>query len=78
MASTKLAGRVVHLHRVRLGLSPEQYGDALGISGQTIRRIECGGTKPHRLTQRKLAGSLGVQVDELWPPSLDNRKLAAA
>lgn len=58
------------MHRVRLGLSPEQYGVHIGVSGMTVRRVEAGYT-PFRSTQAKFAAALGVKVDELFPLSLD-------
>lgn len=72
MASNRLAGRRVHQHRVRLGLSPEQYGIRIGCAGMTVRRIEMGYV-PFRSTQLKFAKDLGLQTDELWPLSLDRR-----
>lgn len=77
MASNRLAGRRVHQHRVRLGLSPEQYGIRIGVAGMTVRRIEAGYT-PFRSTQAKFAKDLGVEVDELFPLSLDRRAMRAA
>jgi hypothetical protein len=56
-------------------LSPEQYGIRIGVSGMTVRRVEAGYT-PFRSTQGKFAQSLGVEVDELWPLSLDRRVAA--
>lgn len=70
MVSNQLAGRQVQTHRVRLGLSPEQYGMRTGLSGGTIRRIEAG-CPSVRSTQVKIAKELGVEVDELFPLSLD-------
>lgn len=70
--SNRLSGRRVHLHRVRLGLSPEQFGLKVGVVGMTVRRVEAGYT-PFRSTQAKFARELGVEVDELWPLSLDRR-----
>ncbi len=80
MASTRLAARRVHTHRVRLGLSPEQYGVRIGVVGMTVRRVEAGAT-PFRNTQKKFAAALStperpVEVDELWPLSLDRREPA--
>lgn len=72
MASNRLAGRRVHLHRVRMGLSPEQYGVHIGVSGMTVRRIEAGYT-PFRSTQAKFAAALEVPIEELFPLSLDRR-----
>lgn len=74
--SKRLAARRIHQHRVRLGLSPEQYGVRIGVSGMTVRRVESGYT-PIRCTQRKFAGDLAVEVDELFPLTLDNRRAAA-
>lgn len=73
MASNLLAGHLVHQHRVRLGLSPEQYGLKIKVSGMTVRRVERGYT-PFRSTQAKFAADLGIQVDELWPLTLDRRE----
>lgn len=72
MASNRLAASRIHQHRVRLALSPEQYGIRIGVSGMTVRRIEAGYT-PFRSTQGKFAMDLGVEVDELFPLRLDRR-----
>lgn len=61
------------MHRVRLGLSPEQYGIHIGVSGMTVRRVEAGYT-PFRSTQAKFAKDLLVEVDDLFPLSLDTRR----
>ena len=71
--SNRLAARRIHTHRVRLGLSPEQYGARIGCSGQTVRRVEAGFT-PFRSTQRKFAADLRLEVDELFPLTLDRRR----
>jgi transcriptional regulator with XRE-family HTH domain len=71
--SHQLAARRIHQHRVRLGLSPEQYGIRIGTSGMTVRRVEMGYT-PFRSTQAKFAADLQVPVDELFPLTLDRRK----
>lgn len=76
MASTRLAGRRLQTHRVRLGLSPEQYGIRIGVAGMTVRRVEAGYT-PFRSTQAKFARDLGVEVDDLFPLSLDRRRVTA-
>ena len=77
MAANKLAGRRVHQHRVRLALSPEQYGIRIGVAGMTVRRVEAGYT-PFRSTQGKFAKDLGIEIDELWPLSLDRRSMKVA
>jgi len=75
--SNRLAAGRIHTHRVRLGLSPEQYGIRIGTSGMTVRRVESGFT-PFRSTQVKFAKDLAVDVDELFPLALDRRRRAAA
>lgn len=74
--SNRLAANRIHMHRVRLGLSPEQYGVRIGTSGMTVRRVEAGYT-PFRSTQRKFADDLGVEVDHLFPLTLDRRWMPA-
>lgn len=77
MASNRLAGHRVQLHRVRLGLSPEQYGIRIGVSGMTVRRVEAGYT-PFLSTQVKFAAAQGMEVDELFPSSIKPRRAAVA
>lgn len=43
----------------------------------TVRRVEAG-YRPYRSTQGKFAKALGVEVDELWPLSLDRREIKSA
>ena len=74
MASNRLAGSRVALHRSRLGLSPEQYGIRIGVSGMTVRRIEQG-YRPFLSTQIKFAQDMGLLVDDLWP--LGSRRVTA-
>lgn len=75
--ATRLSARRIHQHRVRLGLSPEQYGVRIGCSGMTVRRVEAGYV-PFRSTQAKFAKDLDLLVDDLFPLSLDRRRLATA
>jgi transcriptional regulator with XRE-family HTH domain len=56
-----------------MGLSPEQYGVHIGVSGMTVRRVEAGYT-PFRSTQAKFAAALDVKIDELFPLSLERRE----
>jgi transcriptional regulator with XRE-family HTH domain len=75
--SNQLAAKRIHTHRVRLGLSPEQYGIRIGTSGMTVRRVESGFT-PFRSTQVKFAADLDVEVDDLFPLALDRRRRTTA
>lgn len=74
---SQLAGLQIQKHRVRLGLSPEQYAARIKVAGMTVRRVEKGYT-PFRSTQVKFARDLGVEVDELYPLSLDRHVAAVA
>lgn len=66
----QLARQRIHEHRVRLGLSPEQYGYRIRVSGMTVRRVEQG-YKPFLSTQAKFASDLDTTVDDLFGmPSL--------
>jgi DNA-binding XRE family transcriptional regulator len=63
--SKRLAASRIRQHRVRLGLSPEQYGIHIGCSGMTVRRVE-DGYHPFLSTQRKFAKAIGIEVDDLF------------
>lgn len=66
MRSNKVAGRRIREHRLNLGLSPEQFGWQVGVSGMTIRRIE-GGKALRVRTAFLIAQHMGVPVTALWP-----------
>lgn len=51
-------------------MSPEQYGFRVGVAGMTVRRVEAGFT-PFLSTQAKFARDMGVEVDALFPLSLN-------
>ena len=63
--SNQLARHLVHQHRVRLALSPEQYGERIRVSGMTVRRVEMGYT-PFLSTQKKFADDLGMSHTDLF------------
>lgn len=77
MALNRVAAQRIQTRRVRLGLSPEQYGVRIGTSGMTVRRVESGYT-PFRSTQLKFANDLDVKVDELFPLNGGARRKAFA
>lgn len=52
--------------RFNSGLTPEQLGEQVGISGRTIRRLE-DGTKPTAATAKKLADHFDLKPSDLWP-----------
>jgi len=74
--SNELARRRIHEHRVRLGLSPEQYGLRIGVSGMTVRRVEKG-YMPFLSTRAKFARALDCNhVDLFGMPDLPVRAAA--
>lgn len=52
--------------RLNAGLSPEQLGEQVGVSGDTIRRLETGG-RPSARTAKLIADYFGKQATEMWP-----------
>ncbi len=57
----------VHRDRVKLAMSPEQYGRHIGVSGGTVRRVERGYV-PFLHNQKKFADALGQTHMELFGP----------
>lgn len=54
-------------YRTNAGLSPEDLGMKVGLSGMTIRRVEHGVGSPTVRTRFRLARELGVEVTDIWP-----------
>jgi transcriptional regulator with XRE-family HTH domain len=67
---TKAPGERIRDLRLNVGLSPEQLGDQVGVSGDTIRRIERGiGPRcPHPRTMFLLAEAFELGVTDIWTP----------
>lgn len=59
------ARRRIHAHRTSLGLSPEDYGPRIGVTGKTVRRVESG-HKPFLNTQKKFAAALNMVYTDLF------------
>lgn len=67
MVHTKATGRRIRALRLERGLSPEQLGERVGLSGMTIRRLEDGRQKrTHPRTMFRIAQDAGVPVGELF------------
>lgn len=62
---------------MNLGLSPEQFGWQIGVSGMTVRRIEAGGNLRTR-TAFLIAQSMAIPVTDLWPIGGGVRPVVAA
>ncbi len=60
-----LIGIQISKFRKAAGLTQEELGDALGISGQAVSRWECGGT-PDVTLMPAIADKLGVSIDALF------------
>jgi len=62
---------------LRTGLSPEQLGPQIGVSGYTLRRVMDGAPCQFR-TKAAIAQALGEDPEVLWPPiKLQRRRVAA-
>lgn len=55
-------------HRMKLNLSQARLGKLVGITQQSIQRIESGMSKPSYDVLIRLASALGITVDELIKP----------
>jgi DNA-binding XRE family transcriptional regulator len=58
---------VIRELRIGRGLSPEQLGARVGLSGHTIRRVEEGKNRPTVRTKFLIALEFGMEVRDLWP-----------
>lgn len=66
-AVNRSAGLRVRRLRVDSGLTPEDLGEKLGISGRTIRRVE-DGTAPTVRVAHAIATHFGSKTTEFWQP----------
>ena len=67
MASTQQTGLQLRRHRINRGMSPEDLGEQVGVSGMTIRRLERGIGQPTARTKYRIARELGLDVTDIWP-----------
>ncbi len=58
-------GKVIAHLRESRGMSQEELALAAGLTQPTLSRFERGGSQPDALALRRLAGVLGVTVDEI-------------
>lgn len=61
------AGERVRLRRKELGLPMHKIADAVGVTMQTISKIERGEILPRDYLKAAIALTLAVEVDALWP-----------
>jgi len=66
MASSRIAGRKLRELRINRGLSPEQLGAKVGVSGHTIRRVEQGSHAMPR-TMFLIAREFDLLPTDIWP-----------
>lgn len=69
-------GQVLQRHRLAHGLSREEVGDAAGVSGGYIAKLENSATLPRPELQRKLAEAVGVPVEQLFTEAEVEGRLA--
>lgn len=69
---TRTPGETIRALRLDTGLSPEQLGSQIGVSGDTIRRLErgVGPRHPHARTMFLIAEAFGEHVTAIWPPEV--------
>lgn len=61
------AGRRLRRLRVDEGLTPEELGEKVGVSGRTIRRVEDGAAPTVRVAHA-IATHFGTKTSEFWRP----------
>lgn len=66
MSRDRFASLQIRSRRIDAGLSPEQLGYAVGVSGHTIRRIEATGSIPTARVQFQIARHFDLKPTELW------------
>ncbi len=76
MKGIQLTAFELRMMRINSGLSPEELGQEIGISGRTIRRLEQG-TKPTLSTAKKVSDHFGQKVTAMWPELATDDKVPA-
>ena len=66
MTRDRFASLQIRSQRMDRGLSPEQLGAIVGVSGHTIRRIERSGCVPGPRVQFLLAHYFEMRPTDLW------------
>lgn len=66
MKRDRFAAEQIRSKRIDLGLSPEQLGWTVGVSGHTIRRIERDAVVPTPRIQFALARHFDLKPSDLW------------
>ncbi len=64
-AAIQRLGQKIRQAREAADFSTQQLGDAVGLSGQQIRRIEAGSSEPTAVVLGRIARSLGKSADGL-------------
>jgi DNA-binding XRE family transcriptional regulator len=61
------SGARVHARRKELGLSQEKIAKAVGVTIQTISKIERGDILPRDYLRAAISHVLACEIDDLWP-----------
>lgn len=68
MASRTRVPSLLLKHMARTGMSPEQLGPRVGVSGRTIRRVVNGDPVNFQFrTKAAIAEELGKDPTDIWP-----------
>ena len=59
-------GNKIKILRQKIGVTQEQLGEKIGVSGQSISKWETGVTMPDITLLPILSSELGVTIDELF------------
>ena len=63
-------GENIRLHRKEKGLTQEELGELVGISGVAVMRYEKGQREPKQETLLKISKALGVHLRDLIDQSI--------
>jgi transcriptional regulator with XRE-family HTH domain len=70
-------GRRLRLRRIHMALSLREVGDAVNVSFQQIQKYEQGECAISAARLWQLAGALGVTLNDLCPPVLNDDSIVA-
>lgn len=64
-------GAIIRAGRLRLRMSEQQFGDALGVTRGAVQQWESGKTAPRRKLQSAVARLIGISLADLVAPPPD-------
>jgi transcriptional regulator with XRE-family HTH domain len=67
-------GERVRTLREQLGLTQAELADLAGMTAAAVSQVETGKRHPYARTARRLAAALGVELPELYPDGMEERR----